>query len=88
MAGQTSRTRIRVTWNTGMVIIRARISMAIRTDEDRVISRGRMAVRALIPFLPVLATINGEILRVVVEVCRLPGCFGVAFIASSWEPDG
>ncbi len=58
-----------------------RLVMTAQAVEDGVIIRIRMAIRALVPFSCMTATVYREVLVVVVESRRNPGKLGVAEFA-------
>jgi len=78
VAGQTGRAVVAVPIHTVVLIIRFRVGVAIGTGEHGIIRRRRMAIDALAPFSLVFATVNREILPVVVKSGRYPRIFIVA----------
>ena len=61
-----------------MLIVCFRVGVTCNAGKFSVIRRVGMAVHAGIPFPVVFATVNWEILRVVVKSGRCPGGFGMA----------
>ena len=73
VAGQTSRTVVRIAIHAVVMIIRFRIGMTGDAGKLCVIRGVCMAVLALLPFAFVFSTVNREIFCVVLRVfCRHP----------------
>ncbi len=78
VAGKAGRTVVSVSGHTHVVIVRFRIHMTGGTGELGIVGRIQMAIRAIIPFALVFATVNREVGHVVIKGGRLPGGFSVA----------
>lgn len=72
MTGKTGRAVVRISVYSIVFVICLRVGMACRTGKLRKVGGIRMAIGALIPFALVLATIDREILPVVVKSSRRP----------------
>ncbi len=77
VAGQTGGAIIGVSGHAIVIIIRLRVHVAGDAGKLSIIGRIGMAVQAGIPFPLVLATVNGEVLHVMIEGGRDPARFTV-----------
>lgn len=68
-----------------MIIVGTGIGMTNGATENRVVGGVGMTFGALVPLVLVLATVNREILRIMVESGRIPGILTVALLAIGRE---
>lgn len=78
VTGQAGRAVVGISVDAVVVVVGLRVGMAGDARKFRVIRGVGMALGTLVPFTFVLAAVYGEILAVVVEGRRRPGCFGMA----------
>ena len=78
VAGQASRTVVGVPTDSIVLIIGLRIGMAACAGEFCEIGRVGVTIRTSVPLILVFATVNREIIPVVIESSRNPGGLAVA----------
>lgn len=83
MAGEASRTIVRVSIHTDVIFICLLRHMTGYTGKLGVIARGRMAIRTLCPYSLVGSAIDREMLGIMIKCGGFPGCFCVACRAVS-----
>lgn len=88
VAGKTGGAVIGVSGYTHVVIVRFRIHMTGGTGKLHVVGRVNMTVHTFIPFALVLATVDWEVLHVMIKRGWLPGGLSVASDAISRELQG
>ena len=88
MTGITGGAGIRIAVYSLVIVIRARVGMANRATENRIVARCCMTFGALVPFAFVLPAVNREIHIIVIKSCGCPGRFRVAILASCRETHG
>lgn len=85
MAGKTGWAIIGVPGYTIVLIVRFRVHMASGAGKLHIVSRVHMAVYTLIPFALMLATVDREVLPIMIKGGWLPGGLRVASDAISGE---
>lgn len=75
VTGQASRIGVGITNHPVVTVVCGWIGMATDACKLSIIRRVGMAICTSIPFPLVFAAVNREILGIVVESCRRPGCF-------------
>ena len=78
VASEARSTIVIIAGNTNVVVVRLRIHMTGNAGKFGKVGRIRMAVNALAPFTKMFATVNREILAIVIKSGRFPCVFCVA----------